>query len=37
MYLEATLRMIKGTGQPTGIVEDEDNAQGILNKLKELS
>jgi len=33
MYLENTLRMIQGTGQPIGLSEDEDLAQSILDKL----
>lgn len=33
-YLENTLRMVQGTGQPIGLKEGEDLAQSILDKLE---
>lgn len=36
IYLENTLRMIQGTGQPIGLKEGEDLAQNILNKLEKV-
>ena len=37
IYLENTLRMIQGTGQPIGLKEGEDLAQSILDKLEEIA
>ena len=33
LYLEAVLRHVQGTGQPTGFDETQDLAQDILDKL----
>lgn len=34
IYLENTLRMVQGTGQPVRLKDGEDLAQNILNKLE---
>jgi len=36
IYLEETLRRIQGTGEPVGMIEGEDLAQSLLDKLEKV-